>query len=71
MGAPKFRCVDDFAQSLINSTVTVGRRIRMGTISDLVVSLRRLRRAHPADALHVLRSDFKAAYRSCPISPEH
>eukprot|EP00972_Heterocapsa_arctica_P073168 10807418-Heterocapsa_arctica.AAC.1 len=43
----------------------------MGTISDLVVSLRRLRRARPDKPLHVLTSDFKAAYQSCPVSPEH
>eukprot|EP00972_Heterocapsa_arctica_P042243 6227370-Heterocapsa_arctica.AAC.1 len=71
MGVPKFRCIDDFAQSRVNDTVNVSRRIRMGYISDLTTSLRRLRRAHPKHRLHVQISDFKAAYRSCPIRPAH
>ena len=69
-GETKVRCIDDFAQSLINDTVIVGRRIRMGSISDLVESARRLHAAQPLEGLHVLKSDFQAAYRSCPILPE-
>ena len=70
-GKTKLRCIDDFAQSLLNDSVSVGRRIRMGRISDLVEAARRLKRTHPDTPLHVLKSDFKAAYRSCPILPEH
>ena len=70
-GKSKLRCIDDFAQSLINDSVSVSRRIRMGRISDLVEAARRLRLHRPEAPLHVLKSDFQAAYRSCPIHPEH
>ena len=70
-GVSKVRCIDDFAQSLINDTVDVGRRIRMGSIPDFVESARRLHAASPEHALHVMKSDFQAAYRSCPIRPDH
>lgn len=70
-GASKLRCIDDFAQSRVNDAVTVDRRIRMGAISDFVQVAQAMRRANPTEALHVMKSDFKAAYRSCPIHPDH
>ena len=70
-GKTKLRCIDDFAQSLVNDSVSVSRRIRMGKISDLVEAAKRLRLSHPEEPLHVLKSDFQAAYRSCPIRPDH
>jgi hypothetical protein len=71
LGVTTTRCIDDFAQSLINDTVNVNRRIRMGSIPDFVESARRLHAALPNQRLHVMRSDFQAAYRSCPIRPDH
>ena len=70
-GDVKVRCIDDFAQSLINDTVDIDRRIRMGSISDFVETARRLHMAFPREHLHVMKSDFQAAYRSCPIHPDH
>ena len=70
-GKAKLRCIDDFAQSLVNDAVSVDRRIRMGRISDLVEAARRLRQSRPDAPLSVLKSDFQAAYRSCPIHPDH
>ena len=67
----KIRCIDGFAQSLINDTVNVGRRIRVGSIPDFVESARRLHAAFAGHALNVMRSDFQAASRSCPIRPDH
>ena len=67
----KIRCIDDSAQSLINDTVNVGRRIRMGSIPGFVESARRLHAAFPGHALNVMRSDFQAASRSCLIRPDH
>ena len=66
-GSLKVRCIDDFAESGVNDACRIGRRIRMGRIADLVQSARCLRAAHPSQRLLVLKSDVKAAYRSCPI----
>ena len=52
-GEVKVRCIDDFAQSLINDTVRINRRIRMGSIADFVETARRLHAARPEEALHV------------------
>ena len=71
LGVSKTRCIDDFAQSLINDTVNIDRRIRMGSIPDFVESARRLHAAFPGHRFHVMKSDFQAAYRSCPIRPDH
>ena len=43
----------------------------MGSISDFVETARRLHGALPGERLHVMKSDFQAAYRSCPIQPSH
>ena len=69
-GEVRVRCIDDFAQSLINDTVDIDRRIRMGSIADFVETARRLHAARPREALHAMKGDFQAAYRSCPIRPE-
>ena len=58
------------AQSFINDTVDIDRRIRMGSITDFVETARRLYKARPNETLHVMKSDFQAAYRSCPILPD-
>ena len=71
MGASKVRCIDDFAQSLINSSVRVSRRIRMGTVSELAAAGRVLSASTSRTGLSIVKSDFKAAYRSCPIRPSH
>ena len=68
-GRSKVRCIDDFKESLINDACSVDRRIRMGRIDDLQSVVRTL--AMAGEPLHLLKSDFKAAYRSLPISSSH
>ena len=60
-GRWKIRCVDDFAESLVNDGCSVSGRIRTGKISDLQSVLNILRGAGHS-SLHLLKSDFKAAY---------
>ena len=64
-GAVKIRAIDDLAESQINDTTSVGRRIRMDRTSDLWATARILR----SWDLLLSKSDFAAAYRSCPIDP--
>ena len=70
-GVQKLRCIDDFARSKVNSTNRVRGRIRMGRLSDVTAFLQRARRRYPASTFRYWKSDFKAAYRSCPIDPAH
>ena len=69
-GILKVRSIDDFAESLVNFTTSVRRRISMARVSQLVSSAIALRSQRPDDCLHVLKSDFRAAYRSVPIRSE-
>ena len=59
------------AQSKINDACSVQSRIRMGSVQDLVTTAEVLHKAFPKLPLHILKSDFKAAYRSCPIRHSH
>lgn len=68
-GASKIRCIDDFKESLINDGCCVDRRIRMGRISDLQSVVRSL--SAVGEPLYLLKSDFKAAYRSLPVATSH
>ena len=70
-GRSKVRGIDDFHESLVNDCCSVRRRLRMGRLSDLHFTASRLRAARPLDKLSLLKSDFKAAYRGCPISAGH
>ena len=49
-GVVKTRCIDDFAESLVNDTVTTSRRICMGRLTDTlaVTSVMIFRPAGPA-----------------------
>jgi hypothetical protein len=47
----KTRCIDDFADSLVNDTVTISRRIRMGRLKDMLAVARLMHDAHPAEDL--------------------
>jgi len=70
-GVAKIRCIDDFAESLVNDTVTVSRCIRMGRLADMLAVARILHHAYPAEDLLLAKSDFCAAYRGCPILEDH
>ena len=68
-GVSKVRCIDDFKESRVNDACSVSRRIRMGRISDLEFVARLL--STTGEPLVLLKSDFKAAYRSLPIQEAH
>ena len=68
-GRLKLRCIDDFAESLINDTTLIDRAIRMGRVSDLVDVISILEST--SRDLRLLKSDFSAAYRGCPIKTSH
>ena len=70
-GVLKLRCVDDVAWSKVNKTNRILRRIRMGKIQDVVAFLQRARKKFPQVRFKLLESDFKGAYRICPIHPSH
>ena len=70
-GVAKIRSIDDFAESLVNDTVTISRRIRMGRLADMLAVARIMHHAHPAEDLLLAKSDFRAAYRGCPILTDH
>lgn len=65
-GADKVRCIDDFKESGVNDAASVSRRIRMGRLTDLEAVTRTL--ADTKEPLALLKSDFKAAYRSLPLA---
>ena len=69
-GKEKIRIIDDFAESMINDSCQVNRRIRMGRISDLIGAVRKITNLNPGHSLHVLKSDAKSAYKNCPIFGE-
>ncbi len=69
-GSLKLRCIDDFHESFVNDACTVRRGIRMGRHSDLLWMLRELS-SKLRLPLRLLKSDFKAAYRGCPIRSDH
>ena len=68
-GKSKVRCIDDFLESLVNDATTVRRRIRTGRLSDLEYAVKHLHRSGRDVVL--LKSDFKSAYRGCPILSDH
>ena len=70
-GKSKLRCIDDLLESGINSTCDIRRRIRMDTITLLIVIMRVIIAIFGNIDLHFIKSDFQAAYRSCPIDPRH
>ena len=69
-GKRKIRCIDDFAASLVNGLARVTRRIRMGRISD-ILACASIISGPDGESVHLLKSDFKAAYRCCPITSGH
>ena len=70
-GKMKVRIIDDFKESGINSTCSIEGRIRMGSISNLIEVAHRMWRNQPTIRLHIGKSDFSKAYRSCPIRSDH
>ena len=72
-GVEKLRCIDDYLRSEINALASVDGRISMGKINDLLRSIEILAEAvkNSGEDIDLLKSDFKAAYRSCPIKTEH
>ena len=69
-GALKVRSIDDFLQSKVNSLTRVQARISVGRVSDVVHTSKVLVR-HGRQDLVFLKSDFKSAYRICPIKKKH
>ena len=68
-GRLKLRCIDDFAESQVNSASSVTRAIRMGRLTDLDDVVHILTATgHP---LSLLKSDFSSAYRGCPVLGAH
>ena len=67
----KMRIIDDFHESMLNDACSVHRRIRMGRIADLLLALAVLHLAWPSEPLVIGKSDFRGAYRNCPIFPGH
>ena len=70
-GKSKTRCIDDFLRSKINSLCTVNGSIKMGKISDLIETARKIQQSHPEEELVIFKTDFKSAYRCCPVRPDH
>ena len=56
-GRLKLRCIDDFAESLVNAASSVSRSIRMGCLTDLHDAL-----TASGFPLQLLKSDFSPAY---------
>ena len=69
-GRRKVRSIDDFAESRVNDSCSVSRRIRMGRLSD-IAKVASLLHASGHHDLRLLKSDFKSAYRGCPILSGH
>ena len=69
-GALKVRSIDDFLQSKVNALTSVQSRINVGRVSDVIHTSKVLVR-HGQQDLVFLKSDFKSAYRTCPIKKEH
>ena len=70
-GSSKIREIDDLHESQVNEAATITRRIRMGRLASLVATARHLRGSTPDLPLHVVKSDFRSAYRCVPISAGH
>jgi len=70
-GKMKIRCIDDFNASGINDCCHVIGRLRMGRITDLVDVVQMLNKEHPNEELVIFKTDFKSAYRSVPLRPQH
>ena len=71
-GGVKLRCIDDFLDSQVNGVMRVEGRISMGKLSNLIASAKVLVSSEKGIGhdLDIIKSDFKAAYRSCPIATE-
>ncbi len=64
-GTEKVRCIDDFAESGVNDSCSVNRRIKMGRISDLTRIVSTLHSGPNASRLVIGKSDFSSgAYRT-------
>ena len=70
-GRTKIRCIDDFLRSKVNGLCGVHGSIRMGKISELTETARRIQEQFPNEQLVIFKTDFKSAYRCCPVNPEH
>ena len=69
-GAMKVRSIDDFLQSKVNALTSVQSKINVGRVSDVVHTAKVLVK-HGRQDLVFLKSDFKSAYRTCPIKKQH
>ena len=70
-GKMKLRPIDDYLSSEINGLSRVGKRISVGKISTMLSSIKLIKQRRPKQKLVIIKSDFKAAYRACPIKKKH
>jgi len=70
-GKTKLRPIDDYLSSEINGLSRVGKRISVGKIDTMLSSMKLMKKNNPKRKLVIIKSDFKSAYRSCPIKKEH
>jgi len=70
-GVTKLRPIDDYLSSEINGLSRVGKRITVGKIDTMISSMRLIKKRRPRQRMVIIKSDFKAAYRSCPIKKKH
>ena len=70
-GRDKMRCIDDFLQNRVNEACNIHGRIRMDTLQDLLDIMRLVHAAHPGGRGKLSKSDFKSAYRQCPVCAAH
>ena len=66
-GEEKVRPIDDFLTSEVNDLTAVRKKIEMGRVHDTVYCAKDLVRSGQTD-LKYIKSDFKSAYRVCPIA---
>jgi hypothetical protein len=70
-GKLKVRIIDDFKESLVNSSCEIAGRIHMGSVRHLSRICLSIWRSSPSRPLVLAKADFSKAYRCCPISAEH
>lgn len=70
-GRLKLRCIDDFLQNRASDACSIRGRIRMDTLQDLYEVITLLDLAHTNARIEICKTDFKSAYRQCPVAPGH
>jgi len=68
-GGFKIRTIDDFSMSGVNSTITLTDVIRHDHVDDLADVAAAIH--HAGHQVVFIKADFKNAYRTVPVMPEH